>query len=105
MATMNKKDRKANYQEIIGMLLRGESALATYKLVLMCGSDVGLFYMVDDKALSHFDAKLLLVELAYAQNAAVTHEADMINECCSGEAAQFTHQGLYDAMFGEVKND
>jgi len=48
---------------------------------------------------------LVSEELAYAMNAAIDGEANIINECCSGKAAMFTHQGLHDQLFGEVKND
>lgn len=43
---------------------------------------------------------LVNVELAYAMNAAIQGEADVINEYYYGEAAKFTYQGLHDQMFG-----
>ncbi|AUR86203.1 hypothetical protein NVP1083O_57 [Vibrio phage 1.083.O._10N.286.52.B9] len=50
-------------------------------------------------AINGYDA--LLVELAFAMNEAIDGQAELINECCSGESAKFTYQGLHDQLFGD----
>ena len=49
-------------------------------------------------ALNNHDS--LYLELAYSMNLSIDLRADIINESCSGDMAQFTYQGLHNELYG-----
>ena len=55
---MKKQERKDSYTKIMSLMIKGQSKQAFTELACMCGSDTGLFLMIDyDEAVKLNKAK------------------------------------------------
>lgn len=56
--TMKKDERKAEYLRILQMMIKSEHKQAFEALACMCGSDTGLFWLIDyDEAVAALSEK------------------------------------------------